>query len=366
MVSIKQKEFHDVVVGPGALGTALAAVLARCGPVGLLGRSPPSGPVFVENEQGIRTPVSLPLSRTPQAVLLQLPPRNLRKSLAVWVTLPPETAERVGGDALSAFVRGGEKSIVAVFGNNGILSPKRFEAFLSVVPPDVEVTFLRAIFFTGFLRDWHAEGGATRVRHTGGQRVVLGPLVPARSLSAANRARERAIALIGRLGAGLDPGNGPGNSPYNSPFAFEWRDDVRRVEIVKFYVNAMLAFGTGPYALTNGTLHDRVSPPWLVRWAEVFSFLFPLEEGIIPTDEFLATLERTIDSTPSNVNSVSLAGSRGDVETLRAFVDTLQRNGEPSSHRSGPSGLAEDVEDFLITERERVEREWGLRTQCNP
>ena len=370
MTSNRIKEFHDVVVGPGALGMALAAWLARMGPVGLLGRSPPQGPVTVVDAAGFGSTLDLKLSRSPEAVLLQLPPRNTRRALAVWVTLPPENACRVGIDALAAFVRGGERNIVAVFGNNGIVDTDRFRSFVSVLPEGVQVTILRALFFAGFVRDW--EDGSVRVTHTGGHRVVLGPLLP----DVFPDAKSQAVALTTRAS---DPrfsaprciDNLQSRAADAALFSFEWQDDVQRVESAKFFVNVMLAFGTGPRALPNGTLRERAPAAWLETWAACFSQLFHGASGPVLPADFLATLHGTLAATAANVNSVSLAGHRGDVETARTFVESIRaahaaaqlaRKAQSASY-AGNSWSP--VDTFITAELERVEREWGLRIPCN-
>lgn len=368
MESKNKKEFHHVIVGPGALGTALAAALARHDPVGLLGRSEWPHRVEVASEDGHCTPVRLPFARSSQALLMQLPPRRLRRFLAVWVTLPPELAVRVGLDVVQSLLRRGEKSLVVVFGNNGLVDPSSLAPLFLGLPAATNLTLLRAIFFTGFRRDWIAHTQGVRVQHTGGHRVVLGPLqVPGAQEACGSVPLSPLMMHLSSVSSLGVPSSLP--SALWAPFGFEWHDDVRRIEIVKFFVNAVLAFGTGPRELSNGTLHDRVDAAWLQRWATLFSLLFPFEEGNVPADEFLATLEQTIVSAAANVNSVSLAGHRGDTETLRSFVEALPFGEELRSFSNGrllPKALPEDLKAFLSTERERVEREWGLRTQCNP
>ncbi len=351
MPSSRIEEFHHVVLGPGALGTALAASLSAREPIVLLGRSPSQGQVRLVHAHG-STSVALPWARSPDAVLLQLPPRTLGRSLAVWVTLPPERAAPVGIDVLSTLARAGEKRIVAVFGNNGLLAPELFAPLLAELPADVELVLLRALFFTGFIRD--GEDGARVVRHTGGHRVVVGPLLDEPQRGAPwNACRSSAEALFARA-----PSARAGVDLPKNLFAFEWDDDVRATEVEKFYVNVMLAFGTGPLPLPNGGLVSRMGEERLARWAASFTRLFPVRGVSLGEARLRESLARTVGSTATNINSVSLAGHRGEVETLWSFVELLK-----SARAAHPLPHGEDA--FFETELARVEREWGRPIPCS-
>jgi|GEM_PF-6504456 len=359
---------QTLILGPGALGAALAAEELACGEavVGLgrrscgldfaLHRAAGSNASGVAADATVRSLHFSVCASVPEALtrLAELNPlaASAEHPLVLLVTLPPQHQAEVGKDVVvQTAIAIGSRPLLVLFGGNGLLPRGFAESLRSRLPRSSAVTLARALFYTGFLREKHEDG--LHVYHTGGHRVVCGALEDNPCSS----------ALLTRYVDSRMRSVSPASCADGAAPLFSWErtDDVRAAEWTKFYVNFLLALGTGPALHKNGTLFSRSDAGGLTEssaraWADGFVELAAAEEALVKLTPgaLLATLTAVVASTAANINSVSLAAHRGDASTFFAFVDALEM---AAKRAHGVESVASTIS--ILASLRSARRAWG-------
>ncbi|MEY4064102.1 MAG: hypothetical protein RIR26_310 [Pseudomonadota bacterium] len=321
-----------LVVGAGALGLLLAKALmasrlsSELNEVALFNKSPVSGRFVFVDSTGHELNFSLPLySNSVRECFESFQPASL------FFCVPPEAIEQVFASWMDAFEAQSAppSPIEVVFCNNGCLPPRVLQRILSLTH---RVHCVRALFFVGAMRSVQTEG--LRVHWTGGHSV-----------------------LWGRIPSGTDSLREPrwlakGESTEERPLDFlRWHreKDILSVERRKFFTNFMLAAGLGPRLAKNKTLPEHLPEAMLSRQAEQFAVLW--QSFNLSSEALKETLHMTLKATGENINSLSLAGARGNTATMLWFVESLRSEIAASSEKENLISLS----GFL----DSVQSVWG-------
>lgn len=191
-----------------------------------------------------------------------------------------------------------------VFLNNGLL-PDSTLAELQNVP------VLRALVHVGSTRTQTAEG--TRVRLNGGDLIEVGSLTAAAQVS----------------------------PDWGRHFRWVWCEDIRKRERAKFFVNLVLALHGGDGERTNGEILAALEGAPLLTLARHGASV--LGHGLTAGD-LVSAFRDTASATAHNVNSVSLARSRGD----RRSWDCLRECARELARAAGSGPAAKFFADILF------------------
>lgn len=334
---------NKIVLGAGALGLVLAHELVRAEVVRAAqpqGRSPgstrassgpASGGVLIFNRRPLPQPVRVEAFNASDC----LPPEDFTLFLDSQDEGTPRLAFADGSDPLTVFacsVPGTEKHLLErFFASVDIPAARVVDIVLcgnGLVPDDVashcaalptvshlRFRFFRALFFVGFMREEDAAG--TRARHTGGTRVEWGPWESAPQGEPESSNHEKGRGVSSPLIA--CPDVTPHLHWVESPF-------IAQVEYCKFFVNLSLALGNGPGLKRNAELDETLPFSERALLAEALVAVAPeplrrkSDAGpALSVALLLSRLADTVTATAANVNSISLAGARGDHGLFQAF-----------------------------------------------
>jgi ketopantoate reductase len=306
-----------LIVGAGALGLLLAYALERSSQenhkptrVLLHNRTPLVNCIDFELATGNKTKVQFAVETTsPTQFLAKVNPE------IIFICVPPESTESVFLDWLNALESPAtsKKSVLFVFCNNGCLSARTLERISCA---GSQFSFIRALFFVGAIREKNPTG--CLVRWTGGSRVIWNFL--------------RTPSLEQISSPALIPGPFA-QSPEQLAF-MEWSQEkhIFQAERAKFFTNFMLAVGVGPKLAKNKTLSATLEDSIVSLQAEQFAILW--EQLGVSADILKTTLQKTIQATGENINSLSLAAVHGNSNTMQSFFEFVAEEISASPRQS--------------------------------
>jgi len=306
-----------LIVGAGALGLLLAYALDRSSQenhkttrVLLHNRTPLVNCIDLELATGNQTKWQLTVETTsPTQCLEKVNPAS------IYFCVPPESTESVFMNWLDALERVAtpKQPVLFVFCNNGCLSVRTLER---ISRADSQFSFIRSLFFVGAIREKNQTGCI--VRWTGGSRVIWNFLRPP------SVEQSSSSAMI----------SGPFTQSSRQLAFMEWSQEkhIFPAERAKFFTNFMLAVGIGPKLAKNKTLSAILEDSIVSLQAEQFAILW--EQFGVSADILKTTLQKTIQATGENINSLSLAAFYGNSDTMQSFFEFVTQEISASPRRS--------------------------------
>ena len=228
----------------------------------------------------------------------------------VFLCTPPELTQDIFFQWLSAFAsRFPQREVQFVFCNNGILTPQTLAAIALKQAQQVNLSFIRALFFVGSLRSKEAK--KVEVQWTGGRRVIWDFL---------SHGSQHAFELMQNW---LGKDFAAESTQVDQLGFMEWQHEgeITRIEREKFFTNFMLAAGIGPNLAKNKTLSQVISEREVAELAEQFADLWQAHR--IERDALIQMLRTTVNATSENINSLSYSGAFGNSATMAWFLSTL-------------------------------------------
>jgi hypothetical protein len=319
------KSTQFIVVGAGALGLLLADSLCQSSQI-----SAQNSEILLLNRRQLPQPIRMraqanPIAHDLAARLVTDSPEDVVESIDarrvssvfLFLCLPPEHTEALFFDWLEAFHRTRPNCPVHfVFCNNGLLSS---EVLKKVSENSEQISFLRAIFFVGAVRQF--EAGACTVQWNGGDLVRWGFVqkdlytnikTPGYSTSPWLQATKGACSMLGFL-------------------RWNFEENTSKLEREKFFTNFMLAAFIGPRREINKTLLTQTTVSERAQIARTFENLWT--HSGVTAETLIQNLTTTVELTSENVNSLSLQGAQGETSTMCYFLKTLED--DISAHAAG-------------------------------
>jgi hypothetical protein len=245
----------------------------------------------------------------------QSAPANCSRQIQIAVTTPPQHMDRSVNEILdwvtanSQVVTQRNLPIQLLVLCNGLLESTTWERAIHTSTVIPNFSAVRCIVVAGFAKEMREGGGHALVTHTSGREIHWG-----------------AVAGTSQI---LPPGlQGP-------LFDLIPHDDIRNLELQKFFTNAVLGWWIGNNPKNNNALTAILSQEQALVLASEFCQAF---EGDGSAADLCKFLWHTVHTTASNVNSVSAAWCRGDRGLAHYFRDTIEkrlRNSPGSMDGSG-------------------------------
>jgi ketopantoate reductase len=107
--------------------------------------------------------------------------------------------------------------------------------------------------------------------------------------------------------------------------------NIQQKEVQKFFCNVVLALELGPTDRPNGKLFEVMSQAQLKEWLGLFQDGFQLKTTELSTME--VSLRELVNTTASNLNSLSQQWKKGKTETLESYVQALMDRCVLDSHK---------------------------------
>jgi hypothetical protein len=192
---------------------------------------------------------------------------------------------------------------------NGLLEGMTWERAIHTSAVIPNFSTVRCIVVAGFAKEMSEGGERVMVTHTAGREIHWGAVAGTQQILQP--------ALHGPL------------------FDLIPHDDIRNLELQKFFTNAVLGWWIGNNPATNATLRSILSQEQAMLLAREFCQAF---EDAGSAEDLCKFLWHTAHTTASNVNSVSAAWCRGDRGLADYFRDTIQKRLSSSPKRKGEPG----------------------------
>lgn len=196
---------------------------------------------------------------------------------------------------------------------NGLLEPQTWERAASTSSVIPNFSTIRCIVVAGFVRELVEGGARAIVTHTSGREIYWGEILatpPNGQGDDGTAAEILAPALHGPL------------------FTLLPEQNMRNLELQKFFTNAVLGWWIGNNAATNGSLPAVLQKVQAFRLAQEFCSAFYCKGSEASLCNFLW---HTVSTTASNVNSVSAAWCRGNRGLADYFRDTIKKRLQDAS-----------------------------------
>lgn len=307
MNQLNEESFDCLVVGGGALGLLLTYALTEMDSKSVSprnvfahNRSPLPAQIRLDLKLGHERLFSVDSTHGDPASLLQT-----RSPKIVFFCVPPESTESVFNLWLDSILGKSKviNPVLFVFCNNGCLTP---EILARIAKTDSRFAFARALFFVGAMKE--KDHSSIVVRWTGGQQVVWGPLkAPNLPHQDTHTSRlEQLFQIPSAIGF----------------LKWQFVNEIFTVEREKFFTNFMLASGIGPRLIQNKSLANFLDDSVIFSLAKQFQILW--HSFGVSAEKLQSTLQKTIQDTGDNINSLSFAGAHGNCSTLNWFVKFIQ------------------------------------------
>lgn len=299
-----QKHTH-LVLGAGAMGLFIAHELSLCFPQDrllVLSKVPTLLPVKIKKQSGQVQNAEL----TPQAAL----PADFNADfLSIYVCTPPEATPSLFSIFEEILAKGQVCGHLSLFFlNNGLIDVSAVQSLAGLLPQGVGFEVLRGLVLCGFMR--HLEAQHICIEHTGGRQIFFRPIFHFPDSVAAQKLEP----LLSQLNF----------------FDFVYEDKIIELELAKFFINSLLGLWIGPKLLSNGEFFNFMSLSELEEAARHFCCLFsatPLDSHFV-FQYFL----QAVKNTSKNINSVSVSWQQGRTDTIRYFVQEIEKRIESCLH----------------------------------
>ncbi len=289
---LKTAKPSNIIIGSGALGTFLAADLSVNESIGLVNKTPVCFPITIHTsgtQQNFDSKKmnSLTLSKACQANFFS-------ECSTIFICVPPSATVEICKVLRNSQLH---PSVTLFFCGNGLVLDT--EAILEKHPG---VRICRALFHAGFRREVDSSG--TDIFHTGGTRVEWGTI------------------------HGAIP-----EAPQTKILHWEFKNNIRQLEIEKFFTNLILASVIGSRILPNEDLWKFITQLELMNLATAFHQAINHEVSQEKQSEsedaiakaFVSALMHTVADTKQNINSISSARHAGNSAPWHALLEQLQQ-----------------------------------------